>query len=99
MYHLLNTQEIEVAQLKLNGWHFDEVSIKRSFVFKDFKAAFAFMTYVAMQAEHLNHHPEWSNVYNTVHIRLTTHDVGALSKHDVALAQRIDEFYAGFHHE
>jgi 4a-hydroxytetrahydrobiopterin dehydratase len=65
-------------------------AIERSFKFKDFSAAWAFMTRVALLAEKLDHHPEWSNVYNRVVITLTTHDAGGLSARDVAMAGAID---------
>ncbi|MFT4074544.1 MAG: 4a-hydroxytetrahydrobiopterin dehydratase [Asticcacaulis sp.] len=65
-------------------------AISRDFRFTDFKQAFAFMTRVAGEADRMDHHPEWSNVYNTVSIRLTTHDAGGLTESDVRLAQAID---------
>lgn len=65
-------------------------AIRRVFKFADFSAAWGFMNRVALQAEKLDHHPEWSNVYSTVDITLSTHDCGGLSERDVALAQFID---------
>ena len=65
-------------------------AISRSFQFADFKAAFAFMTHVALVAEKQDHHPEWFNVWNRVDMTLTTHDAGGLSKRDVALAEAVD---------
>ena len=65
-------------------------AIRRQFRFADFSAAWAFMTRVALLAEKLDHHPEWSNVYNKVDVVLTTHDAGGLSARDVALAQAMD---------
>ena len=65
-------------------------TIHRDFVFTDFVQAFGFMSQVALIAERLDHHPEWSNVYNRVAITLTTHDVGGLSMKDIELAGRID---------
>ncbi|MGE0734372.1 MAG: 4a-hydroxytetrahydrobiopterin dehydratase [Alphaproteobacteria bacterium] len=65
-------------------------AIVRDFKFKDFIEAFAFMTRVALYAERMDHHPEWSNVYNKVSITLTTHDCGGLSERDVKLAKLID---------
>ena len=67
-------------------------ALRRELRFKDFSAAFAFMTRVAMAAEALNHHPEWSNVYNKVSITLTTHDAGGLTDRDVELAKAVDAF-------
>lgn len=65
-------------------------AIERHLRFTDFTAAFGFMSAVAQAAERLDHHPEWSNVYDRVSIRLTTHDTGGLSDRDVALAEAID---------
>ena len=65
-------------------------AIARSFVFKDFSAAWDFMARVALTAETMDHHPEWSNTYNRVSIVLSTHDAGGLTAEDVALAQAID---------
>jgi len=65
-------------------------SIRREFRFKDFSQAWGFMTRVALLAEKHDHHPDWSNVWNTVRIVLNTHDAGGLTQKDVALAQAID---------
>jgi len=65
--------------------------ITRTLRFADFNAAFAFMTRVAMKAETMNHHPEWSNVYNRVEVVLTTHDAGGVTELDVAMARFIDD--------
>jgi 4a-hydroxytetrahydrobiopterin dehydratase len=72
----------------------DGLGIERDCRFADFSAAFAFMTRVALLAEQADHHPEWSNVYNRVHIRLTTHDAGGLSQRDADMAARIDALLA-----
>ncbi len=84
-------EERESALAALAGWRLVEGrdAISRSFSFTDFSEAFAFMTRVALAAEKMDHHPEWSNVYNRVDIVLTTHDAGGLSARDVALAQAI----------
>jgi 4a-hydroxytetrahydrobiopterin dehydratase len=78
------------------SWEFvDGVdAIHKNFIFKDFKEAFAFMTQIAQIAETLNHHPEWFNVWNRVEIRLSTHDLGGLTKKDISLAQKIDETFS-----
>ncbi len=81
------------ALSELPGWslHEHKDAIHRDFRFKTFSQAFAFMTRVAMLAEKMDHHPEWSNVYNRVHIVLTTHEADGLSARDIELAQAIDE--------
>jgi 4a-hydroxytetrahydrobiopterin dehydratase len=77
---------------ELQGWRTVDGrdAIAKSFEFKDFNQAFAFMTRVALMAEKMDHHPEWSNVYNKVEIVLSTHDAGGLSEKDVALAKFIE---------
>lgn len=65
-------------------------AIAKTFVFADFSQAFGFMTRVALLAERMNHHPEWSNVWRKVTITLTTHDAGGLSDLDVKMASAID---------
>jgi 4a-hydroxytetrahydrobiopterin dehydratase len=76
----------------LRGWTHDAErdGVAKRFVFDDFVAAFGFMASVALLAEKADHHPEWSNVYNKVDIRLTTHDAGGLSMRDIDLAKAID---------
>ena len=68
-------------------------ALSRSFRFADFVQAFAFMTRVALVAERMDHHPEWTNVYNRVDITLSTHDCGGLSERDVRLAAAIDDAF------
>ena len=74
------------------GWALsdDGKAILKTFRFRGFRDAMAWMTRAAFEAEHLNHHPEWSNVYNRVEVRLTTHDTGGLTKKDIDLAQRME---------
>ena len=84
---------------EIEGW--EKVSDGRDaytklFKFSDFKQAFSFMTYIAMKAEQINHHPEWENVYNKVIITLTTHDLGGVSKLDYDMALFADKFYKNF---
>jgi 4a-hydroxytetrahydrobiopterin dehydratase len=97
---LLGTTERETAAQNLPGWswHQDRDTIKRCFKFKGFNEAFGFMTRVAMRAEQLNHHPEWSNVYNRVEVTLTTHECKGISKLDIQLARFMDRIYTGAHH-
>jgi 4a-hydroxytetrahydrobiopterin dehydratase len=80
----------------LHDWTLEEggLAITRRFVFRDFNAAFGFMTQVALHAERHDHHPEWSNVYNRVDIRLTTHDAGGLTERDFTLARHCDGVHA-----
>jgi len=88
----LTPDEIAEALAALPGWALDAdgTGITRSFLFPDFVEAFGFMTRVALLAEKADHHPEWSNVWNRVEIRLSTHDCSGLSKRDMALAAKID---------
>ena len=79
-----------VGQLS-SGWREGgDDAIVRSLKFADFNAAFGFMTRVALWADKADHHPEWSNVYNRVEVRLTTHDAGGVTDKDLALARFID---------
>jgi 4a-hydroxytetrahydrobiopterin dehydratase len=74
-----------------NKWNINGNSLERILIFNNFSEAFAFMTRVALEAEKMNHHPEWSNVYNKVVIRLSTHDAGnTITQKDYALAAAID---------
>ena len=88
----LTDAERDTALAGLRDWTLrdDGLAISRDFRFADFSAAFAFMTRVALYAEKADHHPEWSNVYNRLHVTLTTHDAGGLSQRDVKMAQAID---------
>lgn len=84
---------VAAALARLPGWRAVEGrdAIEREFRFRDFNAAFGFMSRVALQAEKLDHHPEWSNVYSRVHVTLTTHDSGGVSEKDVELGHFIDQ--------
>ncbi len=79
-----------------SGWQHDDNFLTREFVFPDFVAAFGFMAQVAMLAEVHNHHPNWSNVYNKVAIKLTTHDAGnVVTAKDTKLAEAINNLLPG----
>ena len=86
----LAREEIDQRLAALPDWELQGDKLCRSCRFADFSAAFAFMTRVALAAEQMDHHPEWSNVYNRVDIALTTHDAGGISELDFDLAVRID---------
>lgn len=81
-----------IAGLVERGWAEVEArdAVHKTFVFKNFTRAFGWMTQVALVAEKMDHHPEWSNVYKTVEVTLATHDVGGLSDLDVTLAEKMD---------
>ncbi|WP_293676036.1 4a-hydroxytetrahydrobiopterin dehydratase [uncultured Phenylobacterium sp.] len=84
----------ETALTRLTGWAKVEGgrdAICKTFKFKDFNAAFGFMTRVALMADKLDHHPEWFNVYNRVEMTLATHDAGGVTELDVQLATFMDE--------
>lgn len=89
----LTPTEIETQLASLGGWQLrsDGGAITRSFSFADFPAAWAFMSRVALLAEKLDHHPDWTNVYNRVEIVLNTHDAGGITELDCKLAARINQ--------
>ncbi|MCS6766291.1 MAG: 4a-hydroxytetrahydrobiopterin dehydratase [Candidatus Protistobacter heckmanni] len=89
----LTSEERRDLLAQLPGWVMvpGRDAIHKTFVFKDFTAAFGFMAEVALHAERSNHHPEWFNVWNKVEITLTTHDADGLSMRDVQLAKLIEE--------
>ena len=89
---LLDDAEIDArlaADPDLSGWERDGIHLRRSFRFADFGAAFGFMSHVALIAERLFHHPEWSNVYDRVEIAVTNHDAGGLTELDLEFARRV----------
>ena len=92
MVQKLSAEAREQALAGLSGWNWDEEAqaIRRSFRFKDFAEAFAFMTRVALAAEKADHHPDWSNSWNKVEIALTTHSAGGLTRRDIELARAIE---------
>ena len=99
MVEKLTPENRKTALGKLPEWRYaaERDAITRAFKFGDFSEAFAFMTRVALAAEKMDHHPEWSNVYNRVEIALSTHDAGGVSERDIALATIVDAIAAGPH--
>jgi 4a-hydroxytetrahydrobiopterin dehydratase len=89
--HKLSEAEITARLAEVPGWQMINGKLQQTFTFSSFVTAFGFMASVALLAEAMNHHPEWSNVYNRVTIALTTHDVGGISQRDFALARKIAE--------
>jgi 4a-hydroxytetrahydrobiopterin dehydratase len=92
-YRKLSEQEIQREVNMLQGWAVVNGKLNRSFEFNSFVNAFGFMTKVAMEAEKMNHHPEWFNVYNKLNIELVTHDLGGISNYDIKLAGIISKLY------
>lgn len=92
MRTLLDTDAIDAQMSQLQGWQLsqDRTAIEKRFSFRDFPAAFSFMTRVAFVAEKMNHHPNWTNNYNCVDVRLSTHDVEGLTNLDFGLALAMD---------
>jgi 4a-hydroxytetrahydrobiopterin dehydratase len=88
----LDTAARAAALKELPGWRADSArdAIVKTYVFRDFVEAFGFMTQAALVAERMDHHPEWSNVYKTVNVLLTTHDAGGLTMKDIELARAMD---------
>ena len=89
-----DSAEIEEFLKRHGDWTVADGSLQRTFVFRTFREAFGFMTEVALAAESSNHHPDWSNVYNRVTVRLSTHDAGGITAKDFTLAGRIDAIFA-----
>ena len=85
-----NEKITEHLSANLSNWKFEDRVIKRDFKFKTFVDAFSFMTTVAFEAEKMDHHPEWTNVYNTVNVRLNTHSENGITHLDFDLAGKID---------
>ena len=85
----------DLENLSKNGWEksADGVAIKKTFIFPDFIEALGWMVKAGVWAEKINHHPEWSNVYKTVDVLLTTHDEGSITILDIKLAKKMDKLY------
>lgn len=93
----LSEKDIEKKLKELDGWTYQDEAIHTSLEFRDFKEAFSFMTLVAFEAEALQHHPDWSNVYNELNISLSTHDADGVTEKDVKLAQIINKIVEESH--
>ena len=89
----LTEPELAGALDRLAGWerHPDRSAIRKTYQFDDFRAAFAWMTRIAEVAEHMNHHPEWFNVYNRVDVAITDHAAGGISNNDRAWIERVEK--------
>ncbi len=88
----LTTEEINTALASLKGWTINENSIEKKYVFKDFNQAFGFLSRIALYSEKVNHHADWSGVYNKVNIKLSTHDAGGVTQTDIDFAKVIDTY-------
>lgn len=86
----LNLIEIEKKLEQLEGWEYVDGAIETSFEFENFKEAFSVMTRIAFECEAQGHHPDWSNVYKSLHIRLNTHDAEGVTEKDFKLAKTIE---------
>jgi len=93
----LSGEARKAALAKLSGWSdvAGRDAITKKFVFRDFNAAFGFMTRAALVAEKMDHHPEWFNVYKTVEVTLSTHDAGGVTELDIKLATEMDKLAGG----
>lgn len=87
----LSDQEAAKGIANLSGWKLEQGKLHKTFEFRDFIQAFGFMSRVALVAESLGHHPEWSNVWNKVIVNLSTHSIGGISRLDLELAGKIQE--------
>jgi len=86
----LSDQQLHTFLNDLEGWELQDDKLFKVFKFKDFIHAWSFMSACAIVAEKLNHHPEWSNVYNQVEVHLTTHDSGGITSLDIDLAKQMN---------
>jgi 4a-hydroxytetrahydrobiopterin dehydratase len=91
----LDASEVTARLASLAGWTLRDGKLHRDYKFADFIEAFGFMASVALVAERMNHHPEWSNVWATVVIDLTTHDAGGITAKDFALAVEMERLAGG----
>ncbi len=91
----LSGSEITVALEELSGWQLKNGRLSKTFKFGSFAQAMGWMVTAGIFADKLDHHPDWSNVYNKVMVELFTHDLDALSTWDIALAQHMDQLSSG----
>ena len=89
----LSKREVAAGLSKLDGWRLVKGNLHRIFEFKDFRQAFGFMRRVAVAADRMDHHPDWSNAYNKVTIDLSTHSAGGLTRNDFELAGKIQKIH------
>jgi 4a-hydroxytetrahydrobiopterin dehydratase len=89
----LTEQEISAELQNLAGWTYQQGKLHRLFTCRDFVHAWGFMSSVALVAEAMNHHPDWSNVWNRVTIDLMTHDSGGVTRNDLELAKKISQIF------
>ena len=87
---ILSNKQLNECLEDLDGWSIENEKLSKTFKFSSFIEAFGFMTQVAITSEAMDHHPEWSNVYNRVEINLITHSEGGITKLDTELAKKID---------
>ena len=98
MVERLDKDELQTTLSTLEGWTLLEdrpqgaPALFKSFTFKNFNAAWGFMTRIALLAENMDHHPEWFNIYNRVDITLTTHEAGGITQRDTTMAREIDGY-------
>lgn len=90
MAEKLNEDQIKTKLSDLSGWALEDNTLHKVFQFDDFVSAFGFMSQAALHAEKMNHHPDWSNVYNKVEVNLSTHDAGGITEKDFKLASAMD---------
>ena len=87
---LLTEEEISQKLQNLSGWSYKDNALNKNFTFSDFRTTMANMMRISFEAEEMNHHPNWSNVYNQLDISLSTHDAGGVTEKDIELASRIE---------
>ncbi len=94
----LTVEQINERLIPHPSWRLEDVWLARDLQFADFEAAWQFMSHVADCARQQDHHPNWYNVYNTVQIRLSSHDANGITERDFALAESIDQYLTNAHH-